>query len=508
MGFNEYKIFSRAAKDVGINDKDERKLIAMDSNMLLEESSPEFKKQIGPKTLQGFFNFLNDGQSDDSKDAVRLGNLLYQYRSDERAEKNFAARDEREPRVLNDQDRRIINLGCRLIEDSFYNNKLVYLDGKSSAAAAFIFNNLAKVLQSQENLSGFNKEKFTDFIEKVSQFETESLFEKYAQPEAVDKKISGQEKLDQLISQESSVLEGFMQQDWSKYHYELVDRLKEAVRVLDRVNYLGVVPSDFFHKEIGDISWFWSSIIEHANHYAKRLLANKTGGILDPKPLDNQFKNTTVSLFSLKLKLSGGGDWSPTRLEAELEKLRKKLKPESTNKSQKYNDLSSFGLAESKRLAPDAIKTFEEAFENRGQGLFNQYILQIKKVEDLKEQRRRIISQDESFQTSRNQIMQKLNNPSTIPYFLKSYIIAWDLQSKTYDKAMSFKSLGGASNNKAGEHLFFGEYGLGAEGELTRSGPNYANVHYLPGDMSLAVWAAEYSESLIHARNQVPDNRK
>ena len=263
MGFSEYKIFNRAAQEAGIDDNDERKLIAMEPNMLLEEASPEFKRQIAPKTLQGFFEFLNKGQSGDGKEAVRLGNVLYQYRSDERAEKNFTVQDERHPRVLNEQDQKIINLGCHLIEDSFYSGKLNGLDSKSSAAAAFVFNNLAKIFQSQKELSGFNKEKFNSFIGEVSQFENDKLFEKYIDPKAADKKMSGQENLDRTIAQESSLLEEFMKQDWDKYRSELNNKLRESFKILQRVDYLRL--GDVFREKAESIFLSWPQIMSYTN---------------------------------------------------------------------------------------------------------------------------------------------------------------------------------------------------------------------------------------------------
>jgi len=492
MSFNEYKMFSRAAQDAGIDDKDERKLIAMEPNMLLDEASPEFKKQIGPKTLQGFFEFLNDGQPNDGKEAIRLGNVLYQYRSDERAEKNFAAQSERQPRVLNEQDQKIINLGCHLIEDAFYSGKLDRLDSKSSAAAAFVFNNLAKIFQSQKNLEGFDREKFDTFMEKVAQFENNKLFEKYINPEATDKKKSGQDNLDKAISQESSVLESFMQKDWDKYRSELNDRLRESLKILQRIDFLRF--SDLFQEKVAGVHRSWPEIIDYTNDYAKRLLANKVGGNSVSGPFDNYFRNSTASLFSLQAKLDGDLDIRFFRDELEL--LRKKAQPDVSGKTKKYNDLSTFGLDASKDLAPDAIKVLEEVFENKGQGLFNQYILQIKKVENLKEQRQHIVSQDKNFQASYNQMLQKCDNSSTIPYFFKSYIIASNLRNTKHDQGESLKNLAVSTPNKTEEHLFFGEYDYNAEGYYAKSGPNYANVHYLPGDMPLAAWAVEYLESL------------
>ncbi len=490
MSLSEYKMFSRAAQDVGIKDKDERKLIAMDPNMLLDEASPEFKKQIGPKTLQGFFEFLNNNKPDNDKETVRLGNILYQYRSDERAEKNFAAQNERQPRALNEQDQKIINLGCRLIEDSFYSGKLSHLNDKSSAAAAFVFNNLAKIFQSQKNLEGFDKEKFDTFIKEVSQFENDKLFEKYTDPEAVDKKKNGQDNLDKAISQESSSLEEFIKQDWDKCCSELNDKLRESLKILQRINYLRY--NDTFQEKVAKIFRAWPDIIGCTNDYAKKLLTNKNINDFYPGPLDNQFRNSIASLASLQSKLDG--IFETSFLEDELALVRRKIKTSAPAKTKKYNDLSTFGLDASKDLAPDAVKVLEEVFENNGQGLFNQYILQIKKVDNLKEQRERIISQDKNFQSSCNKMLQKHDSLSTIPYFLKSYIIASDLRNTKSDRGESLKHLAGLAPNKTDEHLFFGEYEYDGE-NYTKNGPNYANVHYLPGDMPLAIWAVEYLES-------------
>ncbi|QQG52319.1 MAG: hypothetical protein HY931_03195 [Candidatus Falkowbacteria bacterium] len=496
MGFNEYKMFSQAAQDAGIDDKDERKLIAMEPNMLLEEASPEFKKQIGPKTLQKFFEFLNNGQPDDGKEAVRLGNVLYQYRSDERAEKNFADQDERQPRVLNEQDQKIINLGCHLMENSFYNGQLGHLDDKSAAAAAFVFNNLAKIFQSQKNLAGFDKEKFTGLVNNVAKFETEKLFGEYADSDSRDIRVSGQENLQLLIAQESSILESFGKKDWHEYTSGLHRRLLEAINILEKTEHLKPSVKRALRDEADDLYHHLSHIIYRINDYALGLADNSKNQNDKPAFLIDYFKDNGPSLFSINQAIFGKremeGFWP---LDTEFKTLQGKVKPAAPDKPKKYNDLSEFGQAESKKLAPEALKNLAEIFQNNGQGDFNQYLLQIRKVEKLKSKYDDALAKDKSFQAAYNQTLKKLDNQSTIPYFFKSYIIASRMRVD-YNTAEPLKKSEQASPHKAQEYLFFGKYEYDYEGQITQQGPNYANVHYLPGDMPLAAWAVEYLESL------------
>lgn len=496
MSINEYKMFSRAAQDAGINDKDERKLIAMDPGILLEESSPDFQKQINPETLKEFFEFLNDGSPDDGKSAIRLGNLLYQYRSDKRAEDNLTASGDYSPKHLNVQDKKIINLGCHLLEQSFYSGGLVDLNNKSAAAAAFIINNLAKIFQSQKDLTGFDKEKFADFIEKVSRFEEKKLVEKYVEPDSVNKKTKGLENLRQMVSQECLSLKEFTQNDWREYTLGLNERFTDALEVLCRLNYLDYSAQEIFQKKFRAISMSSSEIFRVTNNYAKGVLEGGGRGDSSSDKLDNYFKNTELSLYKLSSVLNGESYTPVDGIKWRLADLKKKLKPEISEKPKKYNDLSSFGIAESEKLAPGAIKVFEEIFENNGQGIFNQYILQIKKTENLKNQQTKIVAQDHNFLASREQILKKLGNPSAIPYFFKSFLVAADLRYQQHRGTEVLKESANSSQNKTEEHLFSDAYNIGWEGEIRKIGPNYANVHYLSGDMPLAVWSVEYLESL------------
>ena len=96
--------------------------------------------------------------------------------------------------------------------------------------------------------------------------------------------------------------------------------------------------------------------------------------------------------------------------------------------------------------------------------------------------------------------MQKRSQPSTIPYFFKSFIIASNLRNTTDGRGKSLKKFPDSASNKTEEHLFFGDYDYNTEGYYAKSGPNYANVHYLPSDMPLAIWAVEYLESSTKKR--------
>ncbi len=170
-----YRFFAEAAKKAGF-DEDERKLAAMEPELLLEGTSEELRERLSPEALVSFFDALRGEKDADHRHILEISNFLYNFRPDQRGRD---AGDEKS--VLNEKENRLVSLACHLTEDAFYDGKLENLTNEQTAALAFMLNVTTKLCPENPNAQEwFDRDRLQEFAAEVGNFETKELLSTFA----------------------------------------------------------------------------------------------------------------------------------------------------------------------------------------------------------------------------------------------------------------------------------------------------------------------------------------
>lgn len=178
-----YRRFAEAAQEVA-TDKNRRKRsgfanpeyvekVGRSPDILRKTGSKEFQDQVSPEALVSFLEALGGSKNADARHVLNIGNFLHDHRTE------LEKKDKPPNQPLSPEDRRLMDLACVLIEDSFYRGDFLKLSREQSASLAFTVNVVAKIFQQPKScagLKGFDTEKLHQFIDAVHNFEHQSLF--------------------------------------------------------------------------------------------------------------------------------------------------------------------------------------------------------------------------------------------------------------------------------------------------------------------------------------------
>ncbi|HEV8590956.1 MAG TPA: hypothetical protein VGQ55_02560, partial [Pyrinomonadaceae bacterium] len=160
-------------KEPDVLEKPERKAAARDVSTLLTGTSEPTRRNIGKDAIVSFFQSLNPDrrQLADDQDLMWIGKTLYEFRPLEKDDK---------PPEMTEQEKRLIKLACRLLEDAFYDGRLANMYERDAASVAFIVNTIAKIFDVREYRNElkdtFEAKKFRFFTYDVERFEAQALF--------------------------------------------------------------------------------------------------------------------------------------------------------------------------------------------------------------------------------------------------------------------------------------------------------------------------------------------
>lgn len=498
--FSEYRQFAESAKESGF-DEDERRLIATDPTLLLEATSKDINTKITPKMLQSFFGALQADKKINPRNLIDIGNVLYKYRFDDRAQINLKSGLSYEEKILNESDKKLIDLGCRLIENSFYAGNLINTDNEGSeeshkaSALTFIINNLTKIIGDKNNndLKGFDKEKFTNFINQVSEFEDEGFIKDLAGKDKTADKEKTLENINQQLASELALIKKLEENtDWGKYINNLEARFNEALIILEETD--DDLNNEIFIKSLHNVLESWPIIIDSLksftiklqNHLEKTDPNKEVIGRSDRLHVYSEDRSLIDYAFDARnlkanskerIRAMDDISWGKRNYRV----LTKKIENNPDKKKNKFNDFSSFGKAETTKRLPEAMKTIGELFNVKEESLFNEYVSRIVKTFRTVRSRDIIVERDTKFAEAKKSILKKIDLPSTVPYFIKTCLITNDMGS--YNIQVHTEN----NTSEPKKYLFhptFDGYEIDA--------PKYASPHFIPKEVPLAAMALKY----------------
>lgn len=511
--FGEYKTFASSAKDVGF-DKDERKLVGMEPALVLEGTSEELKKKVTPKALVSFFKFLYGDDKVDPRQILEIGNFLYDYRPDQRG--SFLLHE-------NEKDSRLLLLGCRMLENAFYEGKLTALPKERAAALAFTSNVFAKIFENplSNSMVGFSDEKLIKFIAEVKEYEQKTLFPE-AEPDSYKKPVDQVlEKLKIEISAELEKAETIAKStDWRNYFNDLAEQLNIAYEV-----FINAGEHDFILRDwrvvIGWLKdWRQLQLIYNKNavemreafekgtdspdtqiYYCslKSVLLDVERGIAKKTGILNDDLNNR--LFNIYLNSEG-------LYKSYLEKISKKSTNDRVEKPKVVKGFDELAEIKAKESLPEALKTIGLLFsENmKGLGVLSQYTEHYRNISRMLSRRDFIRSSDFFFTGAYKRMSQKSGHPASLPYLVKSCLITEDILScwrggmrsegerklATLQEPYNFQALGTTTHSflETGSKHYAGDGFVDYD-----AGPAYANLHFIPEELPFTVWASKYLRS-------------
>ena len=177
-----YRRFAEAARDAAKdrNRKDKsgfanptyRESIGEDPDILWESASKELKESISVDALLSFLKMCSGDRVAGIQDIFRVGHFLHNHRTE------IKDREGRPNPPLSPEDRRLMNLACKLIENAFYRGDFLRLPAKQCVALVFVVNTIAKIFEqdkSKVGLQGFDRERLKGFFDAVGVFENERM---------------------------------------------------------------------------------------------------------------------------------------------------------------------------------------------------------------------------------------------------------------------------------------------------------------------------------------------
>lgn len=536
---NDYRDFASAAKEAGF-DKDERKLAAMDPELLFEGTSESLRAQLNPEMLESFFKALREDETADSKKLLDIGNFLYQYRLD----KEQASESVPEP--LNERDCRLVNLACVLTENAFYNGKLNNLDDERAAALAFITNVLAKILeQSPDNdkLAGFSEGKLAQFITEVHNYEQESLFGKTAAIQETEKGGVHTAREEALSEKQAEILGSLQRADslkpkngWLDYFKDIPERLEQAKQTLldgQMLSYkehelLDSVIRGFKTKTPQVIGYFEERTSKLSNMVAAGLDTASGKKILNlsdsGKGYSRALSDVLLLNFPDNLPLHSHerqhqrGEFmdDSKRLVGIYKRIDEKIASSAvlSGKAPKktfhgWNEITR-GL--STLQWPQAAEILGLVVEKQPKGPWGEYLAAYVDAADIARKTIKNRELDIKFIQAEERLLPKLKGKkSTVPYLIKSHLIAksmlgeWDEKSRDssefymamLESPFDYKERG----EKTPSHSFLPEGGgrwtqdEESGGLRQNLGPAYSNLHFIPEELPFNVWAIKYFRS-------------
>ncbi|MDD5750707.1 MAG: hypothetical protein PHU56_03645 [Candidatus Pacebacteria bacterium] len=509
-----YRDFSSAAKEAGFNDVDERKLAALDPDLLLEGTSETLRKRLTGEMLVNFFKLLQQDTSADDKQILAIGNLLYGFRSG----KEHILREARSLDDLTEKELRLLGLACGLIENAFYKGNLLNLPDKQAAALAFTINVLAKIFEeypANERRKGFNEEKLSEFIERVGVYRKEMLAPK-------DEKTLENEKkaiLRRIEEAEAKKPAG----GWEKYFNDsgLVGRLERARQ--DAIAQL----SGLTDQGREWVSWHIDAVIKGIEENLPRIIACYEKAIseisnaakLDSPPgnsllnladtLNNSLVATLVARNSLNwtlpLKGNANAKTQPGTFILDFEEIYRELKRQAekseTGKAKKKS-LQDIGDVYARMKLSEALNTLGIITEKRPEGLWGEYLeAYVNAAFELRRSERGEMA-DAIFMNSEKRILEQIATKSvsvTVPYLIKTCLIVdnkinsvtGDDRRTKYENELAFPLSGRLSDGSLRGDLPAHSF----TGKRDSERPSYDHLHYMPDDMPFAVWALRYLRS-------------
>lgn len=161
--------FVKVSNEAGLSREEKRKVL----DVATKKSDTENKIEAGllnkmdEKMVEAFTDLVSGNEKIDYRTIVNIGNNLREY--GKRSNQEF---------VLSLEDKKVVSLLIKYIEDWFYSDGIVKLipvendnGNKDLAGAAFVVNQLAKIKELPENsefIKNFDVEKLNVFVEEVS----------------------------------------------------------------------------------------------------------------------------------------------------------------------------------------------------------------------------------------------------------------------------------------------------------------------------------------------------
>lgn len=504
MKSGEYKSFSRAAQEVGL-DKDERKLAAMDPSILLEGLSDEIKESLKPEMLVAFFNTLQ-GQEANQRLILDLGNLLYRYRND------VATSERKDILSLNEKDWQLLSLAYRLLEGAFYSAKMYDLKKEQAAALAFTVNVMAKILEqtSAENLAGVDAERLEEFVGSVHEYEQQTLF---PAPEGEAGALSRQEAIAQLgkkIESQMKELDEFDRSiNWGQYFNELANTLRLALNTIENEDVFG-------HRYLTVrylIDDTWNEIPEalaFCREEKMRLEQRVKQGLYEPAQSTLRYSIAGYGLIGPTKEYSNGRNIDDFTTDEHMYKLLCKdyvsesSPKESVRTPQRIRGFGQLGEVTKPERMKKAVDAISQVFDGKKcSGPLIEYERKAREINNLMNKRRKILIQDDQFSQSEQRIKSRSTNPAALMYLIKSQLIVDNILQSWSDPSnrasaeynLSTRSYPYEFKKEKGPnvHIFIpGEYDPYYD---VKRGPAYASLHFLPEEIPFAVWTSRYLKS-------------
>ncbi len=504
----EYREFATAAKEIGY-DTDERMLAAIDPSLLLEGTSDELKRYLTPEMLISFFKSLTEADSDTNRDVLEIAKFLYDYRAD-------VASRKREVAPMNEKDCRLVNLGCRLIENAFYAGKLYNLEPEQGAVTAFITNVLAKIIEQKagdKRFNGFSATKLEQFVEKVRKYEEKELFPD-AQDEVKESKYEQAiQKVSKEIADQLEKIENFEQQiNWDETFSDLAASLRQARTMLIRDNNL--IDLSFIDEIMHDFNSRGRNTKKMYGEIAREVQNIETRGL----PITS-LKARLEDSFAIQFAMFSTRNLEPGSERSKyfdnlrtLERIYKRLKLQTSSpvhKPEKKDKRTSkgFGVLEKvleKSLLEGSLPGLRALFEPNPEGSLGAYAQALRKITELQRRRFTIGQYDRNFTMSVGRLKQRMNQPASPAYLIKTCLTAdnmmrnwrdsgsgshaeWNMATRQspFNFSEAFPQPSHHFLNSPNEHY--------NESHLRKN--QWARLHFIPEDLPFAVWALKYLRS-------------
>lgn len=166
--FRKLRRFAQAARDADFSKK-ERRDIAINPKRAIVNGDPESSRPVTSHSLRELFASL-EGEKFDAGELRRVGNYFRDYRADA-------------PEPMPELDMQAFNMGCKLLEDSFYRGDLFDHPKEEAASLTYLVNNAAKVAEDPRNfgrIKAFDPHRCEEFIGAVRTFHKEKTAEEDA----------------------------------------------------------------------------------------------------------------------------------------------------------------------------------------------------------------------------------------------------------------------------------------------------------------------------------------
>ncbi len=496
----QYRSFSSAAKEIGI-DKDERKLIALEPGLLLEGTSEELREHVTTESLMAFFSALH-GELSQEKMLLEIGNFLYSYRND---------RSKEGVETLNERDRQLFHLACTLLENGFYENRLVGLNPEQAAVLAFITNVLAKTVRGSktEEPERFSREKVEYFVESVGIYEKEQLFSEKDSETGLPSRKGTEDKIGVEI--QAQITEGKklrLALNPEKYFLSLIDGLEHAP---DCFLALGLLKYDYelepFKVAAQELRRHWKTVFLQYEELTTKVESSLKGGL--PGHEGSQLREP-ISMrlnYILGRQQQRESPGSHNHFHPVLEKLEELIKKAEEVKPpagpQKFKGFEEFGSTFSQTEAfknlPEVLRSLR-SFLKITDGPFYDYIKAYTRAANLIKKLYQTRRSDNLFEESTRRLMQRVQTDTNtaVPYLIKSCVIADNMTASKYPevRAEQLAAMGRLESPYQFEDYFADRKKVPAHAFKNRwvedRNMGYSDLHFIPEELPFAVWSLRY----------------